>query len=161
MIGNILKVIAACLIGYLAGLLLGGALGILIGLVPSLFSREIFDLNLSIAMSILLFVILGGLLGYLEVRIFKRIFDTDDRPIWGLFIGTIFGLIFGVFGYGVLDASGAEAFSQYFSPVVLIYSGAAGSRIGSAIFSVFATVQTIREIVKSYQVQSLPGARNG
>jgi hypothetical protein len=92
--------------------------------------------------------------------IFSTLFQPLSRPLWGLFIGTILGLTIGVFGYGVLDASGAEGFSQSFSPVLLRYSGAAGSRIGSAIFSVFAAVQTVREIVKSYTVPGLPGTRN-
>ena len=57
--------------------------------------------------------------------------------------------------YLSLHASGAEAFSQFCSPVLLLYSSAAGIHIG------FAIVQTIGEIVKSYEVQSLPGTRNG
>jgi hypothetical protein len=156
MIGNILKVIATFIGGYLVGMLLGGALGILLGLLPSLFFSVIVEWNLSILVSTLLMVILGGLLGYIEVRIFNKMFDADDRPLFGLVVGAIFGLIFGILGYGVIDTAGSEAFSQYYAPTVLIYSGAVGSRIGEVIFSVFATVQMIRELVRSSKVEPLP-----
>jgi ABC-type Co2+ transport system permease subunit len=154
MVGNILKVIATFIGGYLAGMLLGGVLGVLLGLLPGLFFSVIAEF--SILISILLMAILGGLLGYIEVRIFNKMFDADDRPWLGVVFGAIFGLIFGILGYGVLDAAGSEAFSQYYSPVSLIYSGAVGSRIGEVIFSVFATVQMIRELVRASKVRSLP-----
>ncbi len=154
MFGNILKIIATFICGYLVGMLLGGALGVLIGALPSLFFSEIAAI--SILISILLMMISGGSLGYVEIRIFNKLFDTNDRPWLGMVIGAIFGLVFGIFGYGVLDTAGSEAFLQYYSPVSLIYSGAVGSRIGEVIFSIFATVQMILKLVRSSKVEPLP-----
>ena len=151
MIGNILKVIAALIIGYLVGLLLGGMLGILIGLIPSLFIYEIVDANQSTVMSILLSAVLGGLLGYLEVRIFNRMFDANNKPLVGSLIGIPFGLIFGIFNYFVLDVSSSDTLSPGLNMVAMIYSGAVGSRIGSTIFSVFGALQTLREIVQFHK----------
>lgn len=151
MIGNILKIFTTLIVGYLMGLLCGGAFGILIGLLPSVFFQQIVHSNLSILVSILLSVILGGLLGFVEVLIFNRLSDTHDKPLVGSVVGAILGLLFGVFGFGVLDVSNSETFSSNYSYIQLIYSGAVGSRIGEIIFPLFAVVATIREIFKPYQ----------
>jgi hypothetical protein len=161
MIGNILKVIAALIVGYLVGILCGGVVGLLLGLAPSLFFREIVASNQTALMSVLLALISGGLLGLLEVQIFNRLFTTSDNPLIGMAIGIIFGLIFGVFGYGVLDMSSSDTFLPVFYPGAMIYGGALGSRIGEMIFSLFAAAQTIREIVQSYKVESLTGKSGG
>jgi hypothetical protein len=148
MVRNILKIIATLIIGYLMGLFCGGAFGVLAGLLPSLFFQEIAHSNLSVLMSILLPVILGCLLGLAEVLIFNKLSDTNDKPITGSIIGAIFGLLFGFFGYGMLDFSNLETFSPKLGYVLLIYSGAIGSRLGTIIFPIFGVVATIREIVK-------------
>jgi len=150
-LGNILKVIAALIIGCFAGLLCGGVLGILLGLIPSLLFPVIFYSGQAILMSIFLSVTLGALLGYLEVRVVNSVFDLDGKPLVGSFIGAIFGLLCVIFGYGVLDSSDSNTFNQGFYAAVLIYSGAIGIWIGAIVFSIFGAVQTIQEITSSYK----------
>ena len=148
MVGNILKVLAALVIGYLIGLLLGGVIGVFIGLIPSFWIGDVISQNLSFLVSASFAAIYGVILGYLEVRMFNRFFDTNDKPIIGVLIGVPFGLIFGVFTYFVLDLSAPEAINL---SNILIYNGAMGSRIGAAIFSLFSAVQTIRELIRFHR----------
>ncbi|MBI5935875.1 MAG: hypothetical protein HY867_19390 [Chloroflexi bacterium] len=148
MIGNILKVIATLVIGYLVGLLLGGFIGILIGIIPSFLIDKVIGLEFSFLVSASLAVIYGGLLGYLEIRIFNRLFDTNDKPYIGALIGIPFGLIFGVFTYFILELSVPEAVNP---SNILIYNGAMGSRIGAAIFSLYGAAQTIRELIRFHR----------
>lgn len=151
MIGNVLKIVATLIVGYLVGLLCGGALGILVGLLPSVFFQQIVHSDLSIVVSILLTVVLGGLLGYVEVLMFNRLANTHDKPLIGSGVGAVLGLLFGVFGFGVLDVSNAETFNASYVAVSLIYSGAVGSRIGEIIFPLFSVVTTLREMAKPYE----------
>lgn len=120
-------------------------------MLPSLFFQEIVHSNLSVLLSILLAIVLGSLLGLVEVLIFNKMSDTDDKPPLGLLFGGLLGLVFGVFGSGVPDISNSEPVNQSIIYISLIYNGAIGSRIGATIFPIFAMVTTIREMLRPYE----------
>ena len=150
MIGNILKVIAAIIIGFLVGLMSGAILGIPFGLGISLFFREIVFSHQTVLMSIILSSILGALLGLFSIQIINRVAETDDKPFAGIVVGAFVGIIVAIFLYGYIDIPDPSIFEQSFYPFPIFYSVSIGSQIGAIIFPIFGAAAVVRDITRTY-----------
>src|SRR5688500_16894823 len=99
--GNIIKILAAIVIGYILGFLVGAVLGGILGLITTLFFREIVFSNQTILMSTVMAILLGGISGYIAMEAGRRIFETPDKSWLGVIFGSVIGLMV-LFNYGVI-----------------------------------------------------------
>jgi phosphate/sulfate permease len=151
MIGNIVKFIAAVILGFLVGLLSGMILGLGVGLALSLFFLEIVQAQQTILMSILLSAVLGGLLGLFAVQIINKATESEDKPLAGIVTGVVVGVIVAVFVYGYIDIPDPSVFEQDLYTIPMFYGVSVGGQIGAIIFPIFGAAAVVREIIADYR----------
>jgi hypothetical protein len=131
--GNIIKILAAILIGYILGFIVGATIGGILGLITSFFFWEIVFSNQTILMSIVMAVLLGGMCGYIAMEAGRRIFETPDKSWLGVVFGSVVGLMV-LFNYGVIYIPDPSIFEQGFYIIPVAYSVDLGKYIGSIFF---------------------------
>lgn len=145
MITNLLKVVAALIIGFLFGLMLGSVLGVLFGLLVGFFYQEIVYAGQAFLLSIVLALLLAGLMGAFATQILNKIFETEDRSIGGVLGGAVIGIGVVIF-YGIINTPEPESFNQGWYFVPLGYCVALGGQIGSIIFALFSARAVVRDM---------------
>jgi phosphate/sulfate permease len=151
MIGNIVKFVAAVILGFLLGLLSGMILGLGFGLALGLFFLEIVNAQQTILMSILLSAVLGGLLGLFAIRMINKVTENNDNPFAGIATGIVVGVITAVFVYGYIDIPDPSLFEQAFYTIPMFYGVSVGGQIGAIIFPIFGAAAVVREIITDYR----------
>jgi len=148
MVGNIIKFLAALVIGCIVGWILGAALGSFLGAIPALFFYEIVAANQEILFSALMSLIMGGLLGFVAVQFINKFMGASEKPFLGIALGVIVGFVVVIFMTGLIDFPNGQTVDSSESLYLVIYGGMIGGDIGLIIFPVLGGIKTLRDFVE-------------
>lgn len=156
MLGNILKVVAAIVIGWVIGYFLGSILGAVFGIFASFLIPDVFTSHQATIISFLISVLLGCSLSWFAARVFNRLNETNYNLFLGLIPGVLIGLVVVVFVYGSVEVYDQNDFYSFRAgrqlavTPIMGYAAKVGGYIGAVTFAFFGAVSVVHEIVQSH-----------
>jgi hypothetical protein len=146
MMGNIIKLLSAIVIGYILGFVAGRILGGFFGAIASIFFSEIISSNQTILLSIVLAILPAGILGYIATEIGRTIFETLDHPILGVAFGIAISIIV-LLVHGTILIPDAGISYRWFHDIPIPHPIAYGAAIGHYTGIIIFWLMGIRIII--------------